>query len=470
MADESSGLTAEQPLARALAAHGPTGWQRVDAVFVVTVVGEIAQLVYSMGEQAVPMDPPEVVLALVRELRAVAAGSEAGPWWRMLVVLSSSGELEVDYDYGEEPFPAGQLFAPEVYRADLEAYPRDKLPVWLAAHIGHGDRQLRTPQQAAAQARADRAERVWAVLAENEFPPFPVMWARWATISAAFVAAKSDWGPRIVPWAGVFEGSGRGGSTLYALPAGRGVLSGGVWNAPTLDAVYNGGAPMPKLYAGAPDWVVDSVLNPRTASGLLSFCYWWEAGRWYRGQSPGAGDCATALPGVWTGDTTIGIVARLVADDSDNDATEAIAALLAAAETGSVTRATLVEVFGDDGRFDIDGALYQYSAAGLVSTTPEPMPAEEAIARVRDYITGRGLDTSGYPLSQLVADRFDVGWMVYVPVAEDEIAIGRAIFYIGDDGVLEPSSSSIAPGIYIADFTQRFSERHGSVAGSGSKE
>ncbi|WP_328404715.1 hypothetical protein [Nocardia sp. NBC_00403] len=464
MAYEPSGLTAEHPLARELVAHGPSGWQRADAVFAITVADEIANVVYFDGEQMVSMNPPESMLAVVREHRAVAAGSSAGPWWRMLLVLASSGEMEVHYDYGDEPFPAGQMFGPEAYRADLEAYPRDSVPVWLAAYIGHDDRQRRTPQEAAAQARADRADQVWAVLAENEFPPFPVMWARWATVAAAFVAAKSDWGPRMLPWTGVFEGSAGGGSTLYALPAGRAVLSGGVWNAPTLDAVYNGGAPMPKLYAGAPDWVADSVLDPRAASGLLSFCYWWEAGRWYRGQSPGADDCATAVPGVWTADTGIGIVARLVADGPDNGSSDAIAALMAAAEMGAVTRATLVEVFGDDGRFDIDGALYQYSLAGLVSTAPDQMPAEAAIARVRDYITGHALDTEGYPLFQLVAERFDVGWMVYVPVAEGEIAIGRAIFYIGDDGVLEPSSSSVAPAHYIADFTQRFADRHGSVA------
>ncbi|MEV6426590.1 hypothetical protein [Nocardia sp. NPDC051463] len=464
MANEPSGLTAEHPLARELAVQGPSGWQRADAVFAVTVAGEIGHLVYSDGEHAISMNPPETMLAVVRELRAVAAGSNAEPWWRILVVLACSGELEIEYDYGDEPFPAGQLFGPEAYRADLEAYPRAHVPVWLSAYIGHGGRQRRTPQEAATQARTDRAAQVWAVLAENEFPPFPVMWARWATVAAAFVAAKSDWGPRMLPWTGLFEGSARGGSTLYALPAGRAVLSGGVWNAPTLEAVYNGGAPMPKLYAGAPDWVTDSVLDPRAASGLLSFCYWWEAGRWYRGQSPAADDCATAVPGVWTADAAIGIVSRLVADDPDDVSSDAISALMAAAEMGAVTRATLVEVFGDDGRFDIDGALYQYSLAGLVSTAPDQMSAEEAIARVREYITGHRLDTEGYPLSQLVAERFDVGWMLYVPVAEGEIAFGRAIFYIGDDGVLEPSSSSVAPARYIADFTQRFADRHGSVA------
>ncbi|MEV6320467.1 hypothetical protein AB0M45_04610 [Nocardia sp. NPDC051787] len=464
MADEPGGLTAEHPLARALAAHAPTGWQRADAVFAVTVVGDIAQLVYTVGEQAMPVDAPEPVLAIVREHRAIAAGSGAEPWWRMMIALTSAGEIEVAYDYGEEPFPDGQLFVPEAYRADIEAYPREKVPVWLAAYIGHGDRQRRTPQQAAAQARGDRDEQVWAVLAEGEFPPFPQMWARWTTIAAAFVAAKSDWGPRMLPWVGMFEGTARGGSTLHVLPAGRAVLSGGVWNAVTLDAVYNGGAPMPELYGGAPEWVADPVLNPRAASGLLSFCYWWEAGRWYRGQSPPAQECAPAVPGMWTRDTAMKIVAGVLADSQGKAAPDAIRALMSAAEAGRVTREKLVAVFGDDGRFDIDGALYQYSVAGLTSTEPEPMPAEQAISRVRDYITGRQLDTTGYPLSQLTAERFSVGWMVHVPAPEGTPPTTRAIFYVADDGAFEHSSSAIPPAKFIAEFERRFRERHGMSA------
>ncbi|MFE7742809.1 hypothetical protein [Nocardia sp. NPDC057455] len=459
MADQPDGLTVEHPLARALAAHAPTGWQRVDAVFAVTVVGEIAHLVYTVGEQAMSVDPPEPVLAIVRDHRAIAAGSGAEPWWRMMIAMTSSGRIEVAYDYGDEPFPDGQLFVPEAYRADLAAYPRAKVPVWLAAYIGHGDRQRRTPQQAAAQTRADRAEQVWAVLAENEFPPFPQMWARWTTVAAAFVAAKSEWGPRMLPWVGVFEGTARGGSTLHALPAGRAVLSGGVWNAPALDAVYNAGAPMPELYRGAPEWVADPVLNPRAASGLLSFCYWWEAGRWYRGQSPSAQECAPAVPGVWTRGTAIKIVGGLLADSAGK--LEAVDALLSAAEAGRVTRATLVDVFGNDGHYDVDGALYQFSVAGLLSTTPEPMPAAQAISRVRDYVTGRQLDTTGFPLSQLTADRFRFGWMVHVPA---NARARRAIFYIADDGEFAHSSSDIDPEQFIAAFERRFLDRHGPVA------
>lgn len=121
----------------------------------------------------------------------------------------------------------------------------------------------------------------------------------------------------------------------------------------------------------------------------------------------------------------------------------------------------MIDLFGDDGRYDIDGAMYQLSLAGVVLRLPERMSREEAIFRVQQYILGRELDTTGYPLDELVADRFSIGWMVYVPVPRGEIAIGRAIFYIADDGVLEHSSSSVAPTTFVEDFEQRYRDRQG---------
>ncbi|WP_433623131.1 hypothetical protein [Nocardia sp. CA-120079] len=460
---ESRDRQLAREIADALGEVGPPGWQQLDAVFVLTTTTGVAEVVYSGAGQTMRTEPAAPVLERVRAHRALVAELDGEPWWRLLVRLSAEGEFEVDYDFGDEPFPDGQLFDPEVYRADLEEYPRETLPVWLAAYIGHDNRQTRTPQDAAAAARADKAAKVWPVLAENEFPDFPEMWARWAVVSAAFVAAGSDWGPRVLPAMGWFESSRRGGSTLYSLPGGRAVLSGGVWESANLDAAYNDGVDMPKFYAGAPEWVANPVLNPRAATGLMSFVYWWEGGRWYRGESPSAEQCATAVPGVWTANTAVGIVAGLAAQPPSAEQRSAAAALIAAAEVGVVTRETVENLFDDD-RFDIDGAMYQLTLAGVVASLPEQMPEEEAIFRVRTYIEGRGLDTSGYPLDQLTADRFSCGWMVYVPVPRGEIAIGRAIFYIADDGVLEHSSSSVAPTTFVKGFEQRFQERQGATA------
>ncbi|MER7453401.1 hypothetical protein ABTW96_24280 [Nocardia beijingensis] len=455
-----------QQVGRVLAEVGPPGWGHLEAVIAVTVAAEAGIVTYTDGDRSVRVESPRRILQLARRQREAVARAGSEPWWRLLisVTAASAGHddpaIDIEYDHGEEPFLEG-LFAPEAYRADLQAYPRERLPVWLAAYLSHGGRQSRAPHIAAAQARADKAAKIWAFMAENEFPNFPLLWARWATLAAVFVAAGSEWGPRVLPRGGVFESSKRGGSTLYVLPGGRAVLSGGVWNAPALQAAYADGAQLPNLYAGAPDWVTDLVLNPRAATGLLSFCYWWQGDRWYRGESPSARECAEAVPGVWTTRTVTDIITNLVAPSS-NPAEHAAEALVSAAEVGVANRELLVNLLGDDEGVDIDGAMYQFSLAGLVTATLEPITDDEAVGRVCEYIRSRRLDTTGYPLSELVADRFSCGWMVYVPVPEGDIAIGRAIFYVGDDGVLEQSSSSTAPSRYIAEFEQRFRERQGS--------
>ncbi|MEV0648078.1 hypothetical protein AB0I28_22710 [Phytomonospora sp. NPDC050363] len=444
-------------IAQELARIGPQGWVAMSATFALTVGHTAAEVVFTDGERSVRFDP-QAVLPLARELRELSARLAEGPWWRLLVNLSSEGRLETVYDYGDEPFP--ELFPPEAYRADLAAYPRRTLPVWLAAYVGHGDRQRRTPRQAVEGARADRAARIRPVESEGDFPTPSITWARWATIASAFVAIGSEWGPRMSVSVAGFEGAKRGGSNLARLPGDRFVLSGGVWNAPELDAAYNGGADLPALFAGAPDWIADAVLNHRAGTGMLTFCYWSQGDRWYRGESPPATALADAVPGVWTADTVVDMIAAITGDKADTRHRDAVATLLGAAEASAVTRELLEVAYGEDA--DLDGAHYELVLAGLTVTAPvEELDEQEAITRVRDHILAAGLDTRGYPLSELTADRFSCGWLVFVPTRPGEIAIGRALFYIGDDGVLEQSSSSVAPSRHIADFERRYAERHG---------
>ncbi|GIG66860.1 hypothetical protein [Phytomonospora endophytica] len=445
-------------IAQELAAIGPEGWTAMSATFALTVGEAAAEVVFTDGRQSVRIDP-RAVLPLARELRELSARLIEGPWWRFHLRLSNQGRLETTFDYGDEPFP--DLFPPEAYRADIAAHPRPSVPMWLAAYIGHGDRQRRDPREAFRRARADRAAKISPVHSTRDFPTPSATWARWALIASAFVAVGSEWGPRMGVSAGTFEGSKRGGSTLATLPGGRMVLSGGVWNDPALAAAYQAGGDLPDLFAGAPDWVADPVLNHRAAAGMLSFCYWSPDGeRWYRGDSPPATGLSEAVPGVWTAETVVDMVAGLTGDNGDELHREAVALLFGAAEEAAVSRELLALAYGDDA--DIDGAHYELMLAGLVATAPvEEMSAEEAIVRVREHILGLGLDTRGYPLSELTADRFSVGHLVFVPTRPGEIAIGRALFYVGDDGVLEQSSSSIAPSRYIADFEKRYAERHG---------
>nr|WP_246461011.1 hypothetical protein [Nocardia transvalensis] len=438
----------------------PQGWRRVEAWFAMTVVAESAQILCDDGIRPTRHPVSDVVWDAVRRHRRITAESASGPWWRLLVRIDADG-VEIVADRGAEPFPGEQLFAPEAYLADLEQYPRGRLPVWLAAYLRQGERRSRTPRMAAEQVRADQRAGVRAVVVEGELPDLAVLWARWAVLSAAFVAVGSRRGPRVGPSVGLFESAGHSGSTVTVLPRGRAVLSGGVWDAPALDAAYNAGAAMPEFFAGAPDWVVDPVLNPRVATGLLSFCYWWEAGQWYRGASPPVPECAPALPAVWTVGGVAEVVGGLLEEDRSDETAEAVELLIAAAQGRTVTRADLVRVFGDDERADIDGALFQFAVADLTGHDADRLGETDALDLVRDHIRQRGYDTTGYPLSSLRADRIGTGWMVRSPVPAGEVALDRAVFYVADDGVVERSTSSVPLSVFVGDFERRFRLRRG---------
>ncbi len=443
-----------EEIAQALRAAAPAGWRRLDASFAVTVVCEAASLVVDDGTRAARYQVPDAVWGAVRRHREVSARSGDGPWWRLLVQVDAAG-VEAVCDRGEEPFPGKQLFTPEAYLADVEAHPRSRLPVWLAAYIRREDALSRPPRRAADDARADRVAGVRAVPVADELPGLTELWARWAVLSAAFVAAGSKRGPRVCPSVGVFEGAGRSGSTLALLPGGRAVLSGGVWNAPVLDAIYNDGAVAPRFFAGAPSWVADPVLNARVATGSLSFCYWWEAGRWYRGESAPMSECAPAMPAVWTAETVVGVVTDVM-NAARGAAPGAIELLVSAAQTGVVTREMIRTVFGDSDELDLDAAFFQFVVAGLAAVDTGFLPEADAVALVRDHIRREGFDTAGFSLSTLTADRLSVGWMVHSPVRDDEFALDRAVFYVADDGVVEQSTESVSTSEYSLAFEQRF--------------
>jgi hypothetical protein len=78
---------------------------------------------------------------------------------------------------------------------------------------------------------------------------------------------------------------------------------------------------------------------------------------------------------------------------------------------------------------------------------------------VRRYVTDLGLDDSAYSLDEMVAERLDVGWMVWAPTNLGEIVLGRALFYVADDGIVERSSSSRAPEDFANEFADRYRAR-----------
>ncbi|MEV0783781.1 hypothetical protein AB0I52_12525 [Streptomyces sp. NPDC050423] len=450
-------------LVECLIAEAPSDCLRITAVFALTLASEASRVLHSTDRDSTDAAPSPGALQLARELRRTTVRLPRGPWWRMTLDLRVDGSIEVDFDYGDEPFPDEHLFAPEDYRADLEAFDwsAEKLPTWLSALVSHGGRQTRSPRKAAVPADTHGARSAQGV-SPKEMPGLTETWARWAVLSAAFVAAGSESGPRMQPSHARFEGTTRGGSTLWMLAGGRAVLSGGVWDAPNLADAYRGDAPHPELFAGAPTWVADALLDERGKAGLMSFCYWWESGRWLRGESPKAEELATAIPGVWTSETVAGIVSKL-AQRVTRDTETAALRLVTAAEGGFAERGMLAEVFGNDEGADLDGAYHQLVMAGVAHRTDLPqLPRHQAIAIVRRYMLAHDLDNPDYRAADLVADRVDCGWMVYAPVPNGEMRIGRGIFFVADDEVLEITDTQNSyPNEYAKEVARRYRERWG---------
>ncbi|MFF2938045.1 hypothetical protein [Streptomyces mirabilis] len=450
-------------LAECLIGEAPSDCRRITAVFALTLRSEASRVLHLTDRASTNAAPGPDALRLARELRRTTAQLPRGPWWRMTLDLRVGGGAQVDFDYGDEPFPDEHLFAPEDYRADLEAFDwsAEKLPTWLSAFVSHGDRQTRSPRKAAVPADTHGARSAQGV-SPKEMPGLTETWARWAVLSAAFVAAGSEWGPRMQPSHARFEGSARGGSTLWMLAGGRAVLSGGVWDAPSLADAYRGDAPHLELFAGAPTWVADPLLDERGKAGLMSFCYWWESGRWLRGESPKAEELATAIPGVWTSETVAGIVSKL-AQRVARDTETAALRLVTAAEGGFAERGMLAEVFGNGEGTDLDGAYHQLVMAGVANRTDLPqLPRHQAIAIVRRYMLAHDLDDPDYRAADLVADRVDCGWMVYAPVTDGKMRIGRGLFFVADDEVLEITDTQNSyPDQYAKEVARRYRERWG---------
>ncbi|MGW5450596.1 hypothetical protein [Nocardia sp. NPDC003979] len=346
---------------RLLVELAPVGWVRLEGVVALAAERGVARVDwFDRNGQSVRTEMPQDVLDLVRAHRVRVFEPGTGPWWRLIMRASADGRSEVEYDYGDEPFPDDQLLTPEAYLADLQAFPRARVPVWLAAYVRQEDSQRRSARQAAVRARSAGVASAREVAG---LPRLAAVWGRWAVLSAAFVAGESERGPRVFPSMGIFEGEGRSGSTLYLLPGDRAVLSGGVWGALDLEVAYNSTGVLPDYYAGAPEWVANQVLNPRAASGLLSFCFWWDRGNWYRGESAEVEQLAVAMPGIRTAEQVVDAVRAAGRADAPRSA---VAALVAAAERGGVTRELLTDAVGSVG--DIDGAWYQLMLAGLVDS------------------------------------------------------------------------------------------------------
>jgi hypothetical protein len=200
---------------------------------------------------------------------------------------------------------------------------------------------------------------------------------------------------------------------------------------------------------------------------MLSFCYWWAGGNWYRadiaekpaGWKP-TDEITAGMPGVWTPSSTAKLVGAVAAATGAAAPEHAAADFVRASEAHVASERYLDRLFPDGipERFDVAEALAQLDAAGVL--LPARAQLDPAVAKqlVAEYCAERRIDTTGYSLDQLVAARLDPGWQLFVPVQDGEIAIGRRVFLVGDDGVVEEATSAPPAEIAFA-FASRFAAR-----------
>lgn len=351
-------------ISRSLEAHAPAGWSALAATFSLTVRSETGVFVVlsPSGERQVGL--PTTIYPLVRALREMATASADGPWWRVAFFIEQGGEVSVDYDRGADPFAPAFVLPAADYRADFAAFPERPRPLWLAAYALNDGRQLRPAGAAVRDGLTGDGSVVHGDTPDDQWPAPSVMWARWAAMAAAFASLDTTGGAAMAPGIGVFESPTHSGSTLVRLPGERAILSGGVFDAPALESAYNGTGDLPDLYAGAPIWVADATLNLRVETGMLSFCWWYDDGHWYRGDSPDASSSMSAVPEVSSTEATATAIAHVLTADPPSELCTVSEAFVGAVETGTLTR-TLVEALLPRAQgYDTDAGLLSLSVAG----------------------------------------------------------------------------------------------------------
>lgn len=205
----------------------------------------------------------------------------------------------------------------------------------------------------------------------DALPPFPRLWARWTSISAAFAAARTRSGPRMLPLMAWFEGAGHDGSVLHALPGGRAMLWGRVGTSPQTD-IHHPTGPANGVSHSEPrlPWA-----RPTADTDAISFGCRWEGGHWHPLGFTVPARYAAALPSIWSTDETVEIITALAATAGlDEQQRAAAVTMVCAAEVGTVTRTVVTDVFGDQERFDIDSAMSQFAMAGVLGPEPGALP------------------------------------------------------------------------------------------------
>jgi hypothetical protein len=104
-------------------------------------------------------------------------------------------------------------------------------------------------------------------------------------------------------------------------------------------------------------------------TAVQPFGYRWEAGRWHPVEPAALGECAVALPDIWTTDSTVDTICALAGTDDEGSRAAAVT-IVCAAEIGAIPRTIVDDIFRDTVHFDVDNAMSQLAMAGIPVTGP----------------------------------------------------------------------------------------------------
>jgi hypothetical protein len=127
----------------------PPGWRRLDLVAKVSVAAQDYDLGVLMPDNSqVVAEVPEDAIAAILELRRLMFQPERGTWFSMRFMMDPPTAYHAFYNFDHDPQWDPPL-PPEVFRRDLEAFPRpaDAVPAWLRGLVA----QAPTPSQPQAQ-------------------------------------------------------------------------------------------------------------------------------------------------------------------------------------------------------------------------------------------------------------------------------------------------------------------------------
>ncbi|WP_306356144.1 MULTISPECIES: hypothetical protein [unclassified Nocardia] len=308
-------------------------------------------------------------------------------------------------------------------------------------------------------------------------PSLRVVRARWLVLVAVCAAVEGAGTAGFTRDGYWFAAPGRISSALFALSDGR-----GVWVA------ESGVAP-----SAPPEWV-SQVLAERQIGVDGKPLLWWDGQQWGGTRAALESEWIAMFPGF---ESTKAVAEELlvfhappdfgVEEDDDWDADlddgeededhdevpaqwvrDAAFRLVRACETQTVDRGSFrafVLSCSATGS-DVDRGYEVLSRAGLTaetSTAPvidgvDGLTEQQALDIVARHLVDVGIDLTSYAPNGLAAQRLEFGWWVYAPT--EETRMGAAWFYVGDDGVVEQSSSSMGPDLAAEQFAVSYRNRH----------